>query len=161
MSVIVLHTNINAPNEVCFDLSRSIELHQISTKKSDEKVIAGKMSGLISLHETVTWKARHFGLWLQLTSKITEYNAPNFFVDEMVSGPFKSFRHEHIFETKKGHTMMTDRFEFQSPLGFLGKLVNALFLKSYMENLLAERNLVIKKYAEDGTWRELLNRTEV
>ncbi|MCR6637963.1 MAG: hypothetical protein NVV82_02935 [Sporocytophaga sp.] len=79
MSLIVLQTTINAPLEVCFDLSRSIELHQISTKKSEEKVIAGKMSGLIGLHETVTWKARHFGLWLQLTSKITEYKAPDFF----------------------------------------------------------------------------------
>ncbi|WP_028981429.1 SRPBCC family protein [Sporocytophaga myxococcoides] len=161
MSLIILHTTINAPLEVCFDLSRSIELHQISTKKSDEKVIAGKMSGLISLHETVTWKARHFGLWLQLTSKVTEYNAPNFFVDEMVSGPFKSFRHEHIFEIKEGHTIMTDRFEFQSPLGFLGKFVNGLFLKSYMEKLLTERNLVIKESAEGDAWRELLSRVEV
>ncbi len=119
------------------------------------------MSGLISLHETVTWKARHFGLWLQLTSKVTEYNAPNFFVDEMVSGPFKSFRHEHIFEIKEGHTIMTDRFEFQSPLGFLGKFVNGLFLKSYMEKLLTERNLVIKESAEGDAWRELLSRVEV
>lgn len=161
MSEIVLHTNINASVEVCFDLSRSIELHQISTKKSDEKVIAGKMSGLIGLHETVTWKARHFGLWLQLTSKITEFKAPYFFVDEMVAGPFKSFRHEHIFETKEGITMMTDRFQFQSPFGFLGKLVNTLFLKSYMEKLLVERNLVIKEYAEGGAWRELLTKVEV
>lgn len=119
------------------------------------------MSGLISLHETVTWKARHFGLWLQLTSKITEYNAPNSFVDEMVSGPFKSFRHEHVFETKQGQTLMTDRFEFQSPLGVLGKFANTLFLRSYMEKLLAERNLVIKEYAENGAWRELLIRLEV
>jgi ligand-binding SRPBCC domain-containing protein len=161
LSLIVLHTTINAPLEVCFDLSRSIELHQISTKKSEEKVIAGKMSGLISLHETVTWKARHFGLWLQLTSKITEFKPPDFFVDEMVNGPFKSFRHAHIFEEKKGQTIMTDRFEFQSPLGILGKIVNVLFLKSYMKNLLIERNKVIKEYAECGGWRELLTETDV
>lgn len=119
------------------------------------------MSGLIGLHETVTWRARHFGFWLQLTSKITEYNAPHFFVDEMVSGPFSSFRHDHIFEKKNGQTLMTDRFEFQSPLGFLGKFVNVLFLKSYMEKLLAERNQVIKKYAEGSGWRELLTEVEV
>ncbi len=161
MSLIVLRTTINAPLEVCFDLSRSIELHQISTKKSEEKVIAGKMSGLISLHETVTWKARHFGLWLQLTSKITEYKAPDFFVDEMVSGPFKSFRHEHVFEVKQDRTIMIDRFEFQSPLGILGEIMNALFLKAYMEELLVERNKVIKEYAEGDDWRELFTKTEV
>ncbi|GAL83981.1 hypothetical protein Fleli_0298 [Sporocytophaga myxococcoides] len=142
-------------------MSRSIELHQISTKKSEEKVIAGKMSGLISLHETVTWKARHFGLWLQLTSKITEFKSPDFFVDEMVSGPFKSFRHEHIFEVNQGRTIMTDRFDFQSPLGVLGRIVNVLFLKSYMEKLLFERNKVIKEHAEGDGWRELLTKTDV
>ncbi|WP_045459801.1 SRPBCC family protein [Sporocytophaga myxococcoides] len=161
MSLIVLQTTIYAPLEVCFDLSRSIELHQISTKKSEEKVIAGKMSGLISLHETVTWKARHFGLWLQLTSKITEFKSPDFFVDEMVSGPFKSFRHEHIFEVNQGRTIMTDRFDFQSPLGVLGRIVNVLFLKSYMEKLLFERNKVIKEHAEGDGWRELLTKTDV
>jgi ligand-binding SRPBCC domain-containing protein len=161
VSLIVLKTIINAPVEVCFDLSRSIELHQISTQKSKEHVVGGRMSGLIGLHETVTWKARHFGVWMQLTSKITEYNAPVFFADEMVKGPFKSFRHEHILEEHQGQTVMTDRFEFKSPFGLIGKGVNALILTSYMKRLLVERNRVIKKLAEDGSWRELITEFRV
>ncbi|MCR6637964.1 MAG: hypothetical protein NVV82_02940 [Sporocytophaga sp.] len=56
---------------------------------------------------------------------------------------------------------MTDRFEFQSPFGVFGKVVNALLLKFYMKKLLIERNHVIKEYAEGDHWRELLTKTDV
>jgi hypothetical protein len=45
---------------------------------------------------------------------------------------------------------MKDVFDFESPLGVLGKLANVLFLKSYMTKLLVERNRVIKEVAENG-----------
>jgi hypothetical protein len=78
MPKIELLTEINAPIEKCFDLARSIELHIESTKQTGERAIAGKTSGLIGLNETVTWRAKHFGTWQNLTSKITEYNYPNY-----------------------------------------------------------------------------------
>lgn len=37
MTTINLVTNIRAPIKRCFDLSRSIDLHQLSTKGTDEK----------------------------------------------------------------------------------------------------------------------------
>lgn len=55
MPVITLDTYIQASREVVFDLSRDIDLHQISTRHTNEKAIAGKTSGLIGLGETVTW----------------------------------------------------------------------------------------------------------
>ncbi|MFT5512607.1 MAG: hypothetical protein ACI8SE_001005 [Bacteroidia bacterium] len=63
MSTITVKTHINAPTERVFDLSRSIDLHQISTQQPSEKAIGGKTSGLIGLNETVTWKAKHFGMY--------------------------------------------------------------------------------------------------
>lgn len=146
--LIELSTHINAPIERCFDLARSIDLHMESTRQTGERVIAGRASGLIELGETVTWRARHFGVWQNLTSKITEFDSPNSFTDEMVSGAFKSFRHEHLFYTVDNQTVMKDIFMFESPCGWLGKLANFLFLGRYMEKLLAERNRVIKEAAE-------------
>ena len=143
-------TIINAPVERCFDLSRSIDLHMESTRQTGEKAIAGRTSGLIELGEKVTWRAKHFGIWQTLTSKITEFHRPNCFVDEMVSGAFKSFRHEHLFKQQEGQTLMTDTFSFESPLGLLGWLANVLFLKSYMKRLLLKRNEVIKQTAESS-----------
>jgi len=148
MPKIELITIINAPVETCFDLARSIDLHMESTKQTGEKAIAGRTSGLIESGETVTWRARHFGIWQTLTSKITEFDQPNFFADELVKGAFKSFRHEHYFLERNNQTLMNDVFTFQSPFGILGRLFNWLVLERYMTRLLIKRNVVIRKTAE-------------
>jgi len=150
MPVIHLETVINTSIETCFDLSRSIDLHLESTKQTGERAIAGRTGGLIELNETVTWRARHFYIWQNLTSKITQMQWPDFFVDEMVHGAFKSFRHEHRFTNVNGATLMTDIFTFESPYGWLGAIANQLFLTRYMTNLLKQRNSVIKQFAESG-----------
>src|SRR6201996_4434821 len=148
MPKIELTTTIHAPVEKVFDLSRSIDLHMESTKQTGEIAVAGRTGGLIELGETVTWRAKHFGIWQTLTSKITEFKYPDYFTDEMVSGAFKSFRHEHLFFAVNNQTVMKDIFMFESPLGWFGRLANMLFLGRYMEQLLIERNRVIKFAAE-------------
>jgi ligand-binding SRPBCC domain-containing protein len=148
MARIELSTSIDAPIERCFDLARSIDLHLESTKQTSEKAIAGRISGLIELGETVTWRAKHFGIWQNLTSKIAVFDYPNSFTDEMVDGAFKSIRHEHLFYPANGGTLMKDVFMFESPLGIFGRLANFLFLRRYMANLLKTRNQVIKAAAE-------------
>ena len=69
----------------------------------------------------------------------------------MVAGPFKMVRHRHVFEQKQDYTLMTDEFMYESPLGILGKLADALFLRKYMQNLIEHRNLIIKQKAESTT----------
>lgn len=144
-----------APPEICFDLSRSIDLHKISTLKTGEEAIAGVTSGLISLHETVTWRARHLGVVQTLSTRITAFERPHFFVDEMIHGAFKSFRHEHHFRASAGGTIVKDIFDYRSPLGLLGKFADLLFLKNYMRSFLQERNQVIKEYAESDKWKAI------
>jgi ligand-binding SRPBCC domain-containing protein len=156
MPTITLTTHINAPIQICFDLSRSIDLHMISTKETGERVVAGRTTGLIELNERVTWRAKHLGVWQTLTSKITEFSRPYHFVDEMEKGAFKSFRHEHHFQEYEGGTLMKDVFTFESPLGPLGVLFNTLFLIRYMTCFLSERNAVIKEYAESDKSLRLL-----
>ena len=97
MTTIRLITKINAPIHTVFDLNRDIDVHKLSTAKSKETAIDGRTSGLINLNETVTWKGKHFGFYIKHQSKITDMEIPNYFVDEMVNGRFKHFRHEHTF----------------------------------------------------------------
>jgi len=155
MPVITLQTTIKAEREVVFNLARSVDLHKISTEQTSENAIAGKTSGLMRLEDRVTWRAKHFGVWQNLTSVITEFELPEYFVDEMVSGAFKSFRHEHIFEDSPEGTLMTDIFKYTSPLGPVGKLADRLFLKQYMTEFLSDRNRSIKHFAESGKWKEV------
>ncbi|WP_346729958.1 SRPBCC family protein [Chryseobacterium capnotolerans] len=70
MSRIYLKTLIDADIQTVFDLARNIDLHQQSTSRTHEKAIAGRMSGLIEENETVTWRAKHLGVYQNLTTKI-------------------------------------------------------------------------------------------
>ena len=153
MPTIKIQTTINAPKKVVFDLTRNIDLHEISAGNNNEKAILGVTSGLINLGETVTWRAKHFGFYQKLSVKITQMDSPNSFTDEMIKGIFKRFRHTHIFVQDGEKTIMKDVFDYISPLGILGKLADFLFLKLYMTQFLKQRNEVIKQYAEDENLR--------
>ncbi len=150
MALIELETRIAAPPARVFDLSRSVELHLRSTARTGEQAIAGRTSGLFELHDTVTWRAKHLGFWQTLTVAITEYDRPHRFVDEMTRGIFRSMRHEHRFLAESPGTRMIDRFEFFSPLGPLGRLVDWIFLRDYLSRFLQERNALIRAAAEEG-----------
>lgn len=156
MPRIELETEIRADRKIVFDLSRSIDLHKISTQHTKEQAVAGRMNGLIELDESVTWRAKHLGVTQELTSRITEYVYPQYFVDEMTKGTFKSIRHEHHFREIGTGTLMIDVFEYESPFGILGSLADFLFLKRYMITLLKGRNAVIKEFAETQKWKQVL-----
>jgi ligand-binding SRPBCC domain-containing protein len=104
----------------------------------------------------VTWRARHFGIRQTLTSKITGFEYPTYFRDEMLEGAFKMIRHDHIFEERENTTVMKDHFEFESPGGIIGKIFNHLILTAYLKRLLEKRNQMIKEIVESGRWQDLL-----
>src|SRR3954468_2941071 len=98
MPVIRLTTTIAAPARRCFDLARSVDLHRRGAAATDEHIVAGVTHGLMGPGDQVTWRARHFGVWQQLTSRITEFTPPLRFRDSMVDGAFARFDHDHIFD---------------------------------------------------------------
>jgi ligand-binding SRPBCC domain-containing protein len=150
MERIYLETLINADIDKVFDLARDIGLHQKSTARTHEKAIAGRTSGLIEENETVTWRAKHLGIYQTLTSKIISMKKPYLFTDIMLKGAFKSMKHQHIFKVEKGNTRMIDIFEFESPFGIIGKIVDTLFLKNYLRKFLLQRNELIRITAEEN-----------
>ena len=157
MPTIKLQTHILAPVERVFDLSRSIDLHQFSVSETHEQAIAGKTSGLLELGETVTWRAKHLGIYQQLTVKMTSLEKPYFFVDEMQKGAFRSMKHLHKFESQGDTSMMYDEFNFESPFGIIGKLFNRFYLENYMKSFLEIRNQSLKQIAESDEWRRFIS----
>ena len=151
MPIIRLQTRIAAPPERCFDLARDVELHQRSTAASRERAVAGVTSGKLGLGDSVTWRATHFGLTLQLTSRITEFDPPRRFVDEMVKGPFRRLRHTHEFHPVDRGTLMIDVFDYSSPFGILGWVADVVLIRGYLQRLLEHRNAFLKQVAEATT----------
>jgi ligand-binding SRPBCC domain-containing protein len=147
-------TIIRTTPQRCFDLSRSIDFHKDSMAYSKEIPIAGKVTGLIELGEFVEWRATHLLVQQHLSSKITEMVKPHYFIDEMISGAFKSFSHRHeVREIDKDTVMLTDDFRYEVPLGLLGALANVLFLRRYMEKIFEIRSRAVKTALETDEWK--------
>lgn len=82
------------------------------------------------------------GLRMTVSGRLVLYNSKwnskislvdiskHMFIDEMVKGPFKKWKHIHLFsEIGKNQTVVTDKIEFELPFFFLGKL-----MEGYVEN---------------------------
>ena len=158
MPNIHLTTFIAAPLERVFDLSRSIDLHKKSMSKTGEQAVSGTTMGLIGAGETVTWKAKHLMKTRIMKIKVSEMNRPLSFVDEMVEGDFKSFRHQHHFKQIDNGIFMIDIVDFESPYGKLGRVLNSIYLTKYLRTLLESRNEFIRNFAESNKWKDLLNK---
>ena len=143
-----IQTVVMAPPNRVFAASLSIDDHLASMAASGERVIGGATAGRIGLGESVTWRARHFGVKWTMTSQITELEEADRFVDEQLRGPFKTFRHEHRFRSIAGGTDMLDSITFQAPLGPLGWIAEQLLLRSYLPHLIRRRNDYLKTSLE-------------
>lgn len=143
-------TRTRTPRPELFDLARSIDAHKDSMSRSREDAVAGVRSGLISLGEEVTWRAWHFGVPIRMTSRITQMEAPDYFVDEQVRGPFRRFRHVHEFSEDSHGTTMVDRIEFTAPFGLIGRLAEKLVLAVYLRKLIEARNRHLTADSQGG-----------
>ena len=66
------------------------------------------------------------------------------FVDEQESGPFASWRHEHLFErVGPESTRVTDRVTYRVPLGPLGAVADRLLVRRRVVALFRHRHAVL------------------
>jgi ligand-binding SRPBCC domain-containing protein len=140
----------------CFDLARSVDAHVHTTGATGERVVGGKTSGLLELGDEVTWRARHFGVWQELTSRITAYDRPQHFRDSMVRGAFTRFDHDHYFHAVDGGTLLRDVFDYHAPFGVFGRLAERLFVSAYMRRFLLARLRALKTLAESTEWQRFV-----
>ena len=148
MSIIDVAIDINAPLAVCFDIARSVDAHLESARSTGERAVSGVTSGLLNLGDEVTWRATHFGVTQDLTSRIVAFDRPHHFRDQMVRGAFRRIVHDHYFEPVAGGTRMRDVFDFTAPFGVLGTLVDKLVLTAYLRRFLESRAEALKQLAE-------------
>jgi ligand-binding SRPBCC domain-containing protein len=143
-------TLFHAPIETVFDAERDISLHSATQRHRGERAVAGVTSGLILQGQEVEWEAVHFGIKQRLRVRITHMEAPVFFRDEMVSGAFKSFSHEHRFTSIDGsRTEKTDSMLIEAPFGAIGWMAERIFLGAYMKAFLRRKNRDLRELLEN------------
>jgi ligand-binding SRPBCC domain-containing protein len=151
-----LERTVDAPVERVFDLARSVDCHVETMAGHGERAVAGVTEGLLGEGDEVTWRARHFGVPLEMRVAVTALERPHHFRDEQVAGPFAELVHDHRFEPVDGGTRMRDEFRFRSPAGPLGRAVDAAVLRRYLGRLLARRNRRLAAVATGDRWRAFL-----
>lgn len=148
-TTITIDTFIAAPPELCFDLARDVEAHRRSAAFSKEKLVApGKLAGHLELGDLVAFQGRHFGVTQTFIARITLVERPHRFDDEMVKGIFRWLKHVHEFHPRDGGTLMRDILTWEAPLGPVGRLADALFLRRHMEWFVRTKQGHLKQEAE-------------
>jgi ligand-binding SRPBCC domain-containing protein len=141
MPQILIETSINAPADICFALTR------------DRRISAGSITEPgavipIELGQKVTFESNQFWVRQRLTVEVVELDRPRLFIDEQIDGPFKEFMHIHEFKPFGRGTLMLDTIIWRSPVGLLGKLADALYLRQHLSKLIYTRNAKLKALAE-------------
>ncbi len=148
MTTIELSTDIEAPVDLCFELSRNIDLEVRAGQEYHLRAVSGVTSGAIGAGQQVGWRTKQFGIAVSHVSEITGFELPRFFQDSMIAGMFRSFQHDHFFEPRGSNaTRMRDVLRFSMPFWLLGPLSEKL-LRPRLKHLLLLRNKLIQETAE-------------
>jgi ligand-binding SRPBCC domain-containing protein len=97
-----------------------------------QRVVSVEGAFPLRLGSEVRLRARQLPLpWAQTWHvRVVQLQEPALIVDELLSGPFAAWRHEHRFEELPGgRTRLTDHVEYRLPGGVLGRVANALFAR--------------------------------
>lgn len=97
-----------------------------------QRVVSVEGTFPLRLGSEVRLRARQLPLpWAQTwLVRVVQLDEPTLIVDELLSGPFPQWRHEHRFaELPDGRTLLTDHVSYRLPGGALGRVVNAVFVR--------------------------------
>jgi ligand-binding SRPBCC domain-containing protein len=98
-----------------------------------QAIIEQKIFGIIRSR----WIAEH-----------TRYEPPKMFEDVQISGPFTSWRHQHIIESHEEGAILRDEIEFEPPFWVFGQIAAPLVILPKLEKMFAYRHEVTRKWCE-------------
>lgn len=85
------------------------------------------------------------GIPLYWMTEITHVEEGKYFVDEQRFGPYSLWHHQHHFKKVEGGIEMTDIVHYKLPLGWLGDLAHALFVKKQLQQIFDYRYAVVEQ----------------
>lgn len=137
---------VNFPLEQVWGFfSNPANLLKITPSEMNMKIVEkpeGKMyPGMILRYKV----APILGIQLDWTSMISAVKEGDYFVDEMLEGPFKLWHHLHKFEAKDGGTLIIDDLHYRIPLEPLSKPFHSILVGRELEKMFRHREAVTEK----------------
>jgi ligand-binding SRPBCC domain-containing protein len=85
------------------------------------------------------------GYRAEWVSEITQARAPEYFVDEQRSGPYRLWHHEHHLRAVPGGTLVEDHVHYALPFGFLGRWFAGALVRRELESIFAFRARALQR----------------
>jgi ligand-binding SRPBCC domain-containing protein len=86
---------------------------------------------------TEVWLEGNLVMKSRWHSRIT-YLKPYVYIDEMLEGRFRVWKHTHTFEPRDTGTKVIDTIDFELPYGLLGKVLEA-YVEKQLAKIFAQR----------------------
>lgn len=101
---------------------------QITSELGDGRMYAGQL---------ITYFVQPLlGIPIRWCTEITHVEDKKYFVDEQRFGPYQMWHHQHWFyENEDGTVLMKDIVHYAIPLGYLGRLMNTLFIRKQLTEI--------------------------
>lgn len=88
------------------------------------------------------------GLPLRWLTEITQWDPPHRFVDLQLRGPYRLWHHTHSFEPAGDGVLMRDVVRYALPLGPLGELAHAAFVRRDVARIFDYRQRTVARIFE-------------
>lgn len=110
-----------------------------------EKVTIESTDGSLRPGSRVTLRTQLAGVPLRWVAEHRAYEPPHRFEDIALSGPFRSWHHQHQFRSLPGdRSELTDHIDYEVPLGTLGNMAGGTFVRNQIEAMFAYRHRVTR-----------------
>jgi ligand-binding SRPBCC domain-containing protein len=93
----------------------------------------------------IDYRIKLMGIPFYWRTTISTWEPPYRFIDQQLRGPYIFWHHEHIFEEKGDHVLMTDLIHYLSPGWVLEPLIDRLLVKKQLEKIWAYRDTRFKE----------------
>lgn len=122
---------MSSPGNLALITPPYMGFHILSDKENIKEMYAGQ---IIEYYVTPV-----FGLKMHWVTEITHVENHLYFVDEQRFGPYAFWHHQHFLKEVPGGIKMTDILHYKVPFGFIGRLVNALFVRRKIKEIFEYR----------------------
>ena len=85
------------------------------------------------------------GIKMHWVTEITHVEPLHYFVDEQRFGPYKLWHHKHFIKEVEGGIEMTDIVHYKIPYGFIGSILNKLFIKKRLTEIFVYRHIKLEE----------------
>ena len=137
---------INKPLEVVFEFFSKPENLEMITPKSLSFNILTPTPIKMEKGSLIDYTIRLFGIPIHWRTLISDYEPPFRFVDQQIKGPYTFWHHTHTFKLVEGGVEIIDQVKYSLPLGWLGTLAHAIWVRKDLEKIFEYRKTVIQHY---------------